>query len=36
MMGYQFDNLKLDKGMYSVAGQSFTGLLEKEDRKSVV
>ena len=31
MMGYQFDNLKLDKGMYSVAGQSFTGLLEKED-----
>ena len=30
-MGYQFDNLKLDKGMYSVAGQSFTGLLEKED-----
>ena len=30
-MSYQFDNLKLDKGMYSVAGQSFTGLLEKED-----
>ena len=30
-MSYQFDNLKLDKGMYSVAGKSFTAVLEKED-----
>ena len=30
-MGYQFDNLKLDKGMYSVAGKSFTAVLEEED-----
>ena len=30
-MSYQFDNLKLEKGMYGVAGKSFTDLLEAED-----
>ena len=30
-MSYQFDNLKLDKGMYGVAGKSFTAVLEGED-----
>ena len=30
-MGYHFDDLKLDKGMYSVAGKSFTSVLEGED-----
>ena len=30
-MSYHYDNLKLDKGMYSVAGKSFTAVLEKED-----
>ena len=30
-MSYHFDDLKLDKGMYSVAGKSFTAVLEKED-----
>ena len=30
-MSYHFDNLKLDKGMYSVAGKSFAAVLEGED-----
>lgn len=30
-MAYHFDDLKLDKGMYSVAGKSFTAVLEGED-----
>lgn len=30
-MGYQYDNLKLEKGMYGQAGQTFTQVLEKED-----
>ena len=30
-MSYQFDNLKLEKGMYGVAGKSFTAVLESED-----
>ena len=30
-MSYHFDDLKLEKGMYSVAGKSFTELLEQED-----
>jgi len=30
-MSYHFDDLKLDKGMYQVAGKSFSEVLEKED-----
>ena len=30
-MAYQFENVKLDKGMYSEAGTSFTKVLEKCD-----
>ena len=30
-MAYHFDDLKLDKGMYSVSGKSFTAVLEEED-----
>ncbi len=30
-MSYQFDNLKLEKGMYGVAGKSFSAVLESED-----
>ncbi|MEG2120233.1 MAG: phage major capsid protein, partial [Pseudoflavonifractor sp.] len=30
-MGYCYDNLKLDKGMYGEAGRSFTQVLERED-----
>ena len=30
-MAYQFENVKLDKGMYSEAGASFTKVLEKCD-----
>ncbi|MEG1857923.1 MAG: phage major capsid protein [Pseudoflavonifractor sp.] len=30
-MGYSYDNLKLDKGMYGEAGRSFTQVLERED-----
>lgn len=30
-MSYHFDDLKLEKGMYSVAGKSFTAVLESED-----
>ncbi|MDD5939062.1 MAG: phage major capsid protein [Clostridiales bacterium] len=30
-MAYHYDNLKLDKGMYSVAGKNFTAVLEGED-----
>lgn len=30
-MAYQFENVKLDKGMYSEAGSSFTKVLEKCD-----
>ncbi len=30
-MSYQFDNLKLEKGMYNEAGRSFTQVLERED-----
>ena len=30
-MSYQFDNLKLEKGMYGVAGKSFAEVLESED-----
>ena len=30
-MSQHFDDLKLDKGMYSVAGKSFTAVLESED-----
>ena len=27
-MGYRFDNLRLEKGMYNEAGRSFTQVLE--------
>ena len=30
-MAYQFDNLRLEKGMYHEAGRSFTQVLEKQD-----
>ena len=30
-MGYQFENLKLEKGMYQQAGQTFTQILERQD-----
>ena len=30
-MGYRFDNLRLEKGMYNEAGRSFTQVLERED-----
>ncbi len=30
-MAYRYDNLKLEKGMYSEAGRSFTQTLERED-----
>ena len=30
-MGYRFDNLRLEKGMYNEAGRSFTQVLEGED-----
>ena len=30
-MGYCYDNLKLEKGMYREAGKSFTQVLERED-----
>ena len=30
-MAYQFETVKLDKGMYSEAGRSFTKVLEKSD-----
>lgn len=30
-MGYHFDNVKLEKGMYREAGRSFTQVLEHED-----
>ena len=30
-MGYQFENVKLEKGMYNEAGRSFTKVLEKCD-----
>ena len=30
-MAYQFDNLKLEKGMYHEAGKSFTQVLESMD-----
>jgi len=30
-MGYHFDDLKLEKGMYGVAGKNFTAVLEGED-----
>ena len=30
-MAYHFENVKLDKGMYSETGRSFTGVLEKCD-----
>ena len=30
-MGYQFENLKLEKGMYQQAGQTFTQVLERQD-----
>ena len=30
-MAYHFETVKLDKGMYSEAGRSFTGVLEKCD-----
>ncbi len=30
-MSYRFDDLKLDKGMYGVAGKNFTTVLESED-----
>lgn len=30
-MGYQYDNLRLEKGMYKEAGRSFTQVLERED-----
>ena len=29
-MGYRFDNLRLEKGMYNEAGRSFTQVLERE------
>jgi len=30
-MSYHFDDVKLEKGMYQVAGKSFAAVLEKED-----
>ena len=30
-MAYLYDNLRLEKGMYNEAGQSFTQVLERED-----
>ena len=30
-MGYQFENLKLEKGMYQQAGKTFTQVLENQD-----
>ncbi len=30
-MSYHFDDVKLEKGMYSVAGKDFTAVLEQED-----
>ncbi len=30
-MGFHFDNMKLDKGMYQEAGRSFTQVLERHD-----
>ena len=30
-MGYAYDNVRLEKGMYRQAGQSFTQVLERED-----
>ena len=30
-MAYRYDNLRLEKGMYNEAGQSFTQVLERED-----
>ena len=30
-MGYHFEDLKLEKGMYQVAGKSFSQVLEGED-----
>ena len=30
-MGYQFENLKLEKGMYQQGGQTFTQVLERQD-----
>ena len=30
-MSYQYDNLRLEKGMYNEAGRSFTQVLERED-----
>ena len=30
-MGYRFDNLRLEKGMYNEAGRSFAQVLEQED-----
>lgn len=30
-MSYQFDNTRLEKGMYNEAGRSFTQVLERED-----
>ena len=30
-MGYHFDDMRLEKGMYGVAGKSFTAVLEGED-----
>ena len=30
-MGYSYDNLRLEKGMYQQAGQAFTQVLERED-----
>ena len=30
-MGYRFDNLRLEKGMYNEAGRSFTQVLEREN-----
>ena len=30
-MGYRYDNLRLEKGMYNEAGRSFTQVLERED-----
>ena len=30
-MGYQFENLKLEKGMYQQAGQTFAQVLERQD-----
>ena len=30
-MAYLYDNLRLEKGMYNEAGQSFTQVLERQD-----